>query len=137
VQPIDIFDFLEKLFPGDRSFGYQGFDHEMYIKLEERFPELNLVLNYFEEYVNKYMASTVQLSEAINFLSFLKRSDLNLHRAFISQLLNIYLKSNSHDGGLLERPYISGITKTLPEINYDLLEPVIERGQIWRKDGFD
>ena len=137
MRPIDIFDLLEKLFPSDTSFGYLGFDYEMYIKLEERFPEFNHVHNYFKEYVDKYMTGSDQLSEAINFLSFLKRSDLNLHRAFINQLLNIYLKSASHDGVLFERPYISGVTKTLPEINYDLLEPVIERGQIWRKDGFE
>jgi|SaaInlStandDraft_1057018.scaffolds.fasta_scaffold87711_2 hypothetical protein len=134
---VNLFDVLAKLLPGDEDLGCCAFDEVMYTRFRRSVSDFDLLANSFEEFAYLNMDKSDNLSQAIGFIKFLKKRNQSLYQEVLSLSLEIYLKSNTHNGRMLERPYDAKKPRSLPEINYDLLEPVLERGEIWRKDRYE
>ena len=133
----NLFGVLAELLPGDEDLGCCAFDEVMYTRFTRSLSDFDLLANFFEEFARLNMDKSDNLSHAIGFIKFLKKRNQSLHQEVISLSLEIYLKSHTHNGRMLERPYDPNKPRSLPEINYDLLEPVLERGEVWRKERFE
>lgn len=134
-MPLLFFEMLTRLFPGDRDLGYEAFNHKMYENFQNVFLEFQSVLKFLQEFTNEKSEKVDEFDDAFEFMRFLKKKDPSLYQNVVREVLQAYLKSEKHEDHSFGRPYVQGRARFLPEINYDLLEPVIERGQIWRKDG--
>ncbi len=120
------------ILPGDEDLGYVPFNQDMLEMLKKN----SNVLEWVEENYNSYIDSQDINAECLKlmegFLIYLRQKDSKRFKKFRFDLIEIYFKSGQHKGALVRPPNDPENVIILEDIEFDLLEPVLERGPIWR-----
>lgn len=133
---MQLIELCQRLLPGNYEFRIEQFTVLQYKKLLVRFPEtcqsIQEKLDFFFKLSNA--SSNKHNMQLSSFLDYLSGTHYLLYKKFRLQLLSIYFT----DQDILKKLGLSTIPlypneKFLPDLNYDLLEPVYLRGEIWRK----
>ena len=127
-----LLNWCQKLLPGNEFMG-TAFSDQQFAEWVRRFPDSYMKVNY--EWSLFYDVLTPEEKEMLpvsKFMDHLKQKNYRLWNCFRVELLTIYFSNpevlqslNSSKEPLYPRGQV------LPEIDYQLLEEIYERGPIW------
>ena len=121
------------ILPGDKDLGYIPFNKNMFSTLEkDSFLFIWAKRNFKLFIIDNQDSGSNHFELMQNFLIFLKQNDSEKFKKFRFEFLDVYLKSNEHTGELIASPYDPANVIMSIDNEFDLLKPVLERGQIWR-----
>jgi hypothetical protein len=127
-------ELCQQLLPGSQDELIDGFSLAQLETFKARFPNRYEEIENSIHQFNQLVAGKIieHLGEA--FMHYIKKNNASLHKQFRLELLTIYL-SNQDLLKKLRLPnsslYPQG--QHLDNMNFELLEPVYERGPIWHK----
>ena len=129
---MSLYDEIKGLLPGDKEFGVPAFSLDMYEELQRNVNIFKKIEDIFLRYeLSESIDGTVR-SENLKFIEFLKRFDIELYKKFRFQIINIYLTGIGFSELRKNAPYSDGVSKALPDIDYEVLEPVMFLGSRWK-----
>ena len=123
---------IAALLPGDIDLGYIAFSKIMYMELKKNSELISWVENKYEIFINMEDLRVSSIDLMIKFLQSLKKDDSKKFQEFRFNFLEIYFKSPEHKSHSSRPPNDSENVIIFDEIEFDLLEPVLDRGPIWR-----
>lgn len=129
-----VIELCQQLLPGDLEAGINGFSAEHLAAFKARFPDTFTTIEACLSQFRETAAEKNRAQWGEEFMLYLRKDNPLLHRQFRLELLTLYLTDSAllKKLGLPSQPlYPQG--QSLDNINYDLLEPVYERGPIWHK----
>lgn len=122
-----LIDILDAQMPGDQALGVPCFSK---VAEQALLREHGTLAARMSEFLEDF-ASETDLSES--FFNFLKRRDIELYSEFREVVVSLYFTAKPVLAALGEEQIpLFPRGQSLPEINYDLLESVYQRGSIWR-----
>ncbi len=120
------------ILPGDKDFGYAPFNQDMLEILKKNSTLWEWAEENFISYIDNQDINAEYLSLMEGFFIYLKKKDSIKFKQFRFDLIETYFKSNQHKGASARPPNDPENVIILEDIEFDLLEPVLERGPIWR-----
>jgi hypothetical protein len=126
-----LYEQIKQLLPGDIEVDATEFTLLMY----EQFQSDTLLYENIKKIYSLFLIeknSTAVAKEYSDFMKYLKRCDVHLYRKFRFKIIEIYLNNKGIHTFHKHPPYNQGAPNILPDINYEILEPVLLLGERWR-----
>ena len=126
-----LYDQIKELLPGDIEANATEFTPIMF----EKFQSDTILYENVTKLHNLFLIEKKSIcieKEYSDFMKYLKRSDIHLYRNFRFKIIEIYLANKAIHNFHKNPPYNPGVSNILPDINYEILEPVLMLGERWR-----
>ena len=120
------------ILPGDMDLGYAPFNQDMLEILKKNSNVWEWVEENYKSYIDSQDINAERIKLMEGFLIYLRQKDSKRFKQFRFDLIELYFKSDQHKGASVRPPNDPENVIILDDIEFDLLEPVLERGPIWR-----
>jgi len=127
-----LLNIIQALLPGDEDLKSPCFSIKMYRDLNVIMPSLGMVEKYFDDFCRRQPPAECSLAMGISFMAYLKGVSAEHFSLFRFAMLEAYMKSDDQGVARMGALYFNDQSVVLPDIDFDLLESVLDRGVIWR-----
>lgn len=133
-----LIDYIDALLPGDKALAVPRFSEvagvAFYAENSQLVSSTEVIIEQFRSGVGVNFHETNDDDLAKSFSMFFKQSDAELYLEFRDVVIGLYFSSKTVLAAIgEEQAPLFPRGQSLPEVNYDLLENVYNRGAMWRR----